>query len=106
MRDAYYKSISQKIGDFVLGILMAIGGGFLLSILVGTLVQLLSAVRLPSTLINLFIILGLIALISLVVLFIRSNIREGRAFISFGILATVLLPLIVFGACIFSFRGF
>ena len=88
-----------------MGIMIAIGGGFLVSIIIGALLQFLSTINLPIGYASFALVFTIIALILLIARFVQSNIKAGRSYISLGIIASVILPLIIFGACIFTFSG-
>lgn len=101
----HYSTTAQKIGDFILGILITIVGGFFVGILIAILANVFSSIAVPDSLAVLIFLLGLLVLIYMIIRFIQSNNRAGRSYVSLGIIASAILPLIIFGACLFTFSS-
>ncbi|MDD5031657.1 MAG: hypothetical protein PHR36_01270 [Patescibacteria group bacterium] len=91
----YYTTTGKKVGDFILGFFGII---ILNSILWVVLYPLLSSRNWGF--VNLFIYL--IILILLMVLFFKID----RRFIAIGIISVALIPILVFGSCLFLLGGF
>jgi hypothetical protein len=92
----YYISTNRKAGDFFLGFLIFIGMTlFYWFLILNFIASLFSSAILAWG--SFFVSISTVALLS--TLFFKN----GRRFIAIGIIATSLIPLLVFGSCILMF---
>ena len=104
-QDVYYTNNGRKVGDFCLGFF-----GIWIVIILITVISswIISSFSGYSQIYNLFAafsIYGLLFDILLIILGITISFRKGRRYIGIGILASALVPLLVFGACLIIIMG-
>lgn len=100
----YYITHGRKIGDFFIGFV-----GFYICILV--LSPLLSIIIIPIFLLSSFLgsyfsifIIGLLYLLIPLIGIIVAN-KYHRRYISIGIISAIIIPLLLFGACLVVLGG-
>ncbi|MDD5054730.1 MAG: hypothetical protein PHZ00_00510 [Candidatus Peribacteraceae bacterium] len=96
-RPDYYATNTgvRKTVDFILGALLTIVGGFLLNFPLG--LGLLS----QQSEVIMAVIIGTGIAILIVYLLVRFFNKTGRRYISIGILSTAIIPILVFGSCMY-----
>lgn len=102
-RDSYYTNSGRKVGDFCLGFF----GIWIVMVGITTVFSWLSSAfggyNSLSSLFGMFSIYGLGLDLILAILGVTLSFRKGRRFIGIGIIASALVPLLLFGACLIIF---
>jgi len=104
-KEDYYTSTGRKVGDFCIGFF---GTGIALQIISGVFFLFVTFIfgnNPDQSLIYLTLLLSIIILLALYILGIVIAFKKGRRFIGIGIISTILVPLLLFGACIILFAG-
>jgi heme/copper-type cytochrome/quinol oxidase subunit 4 len=95
--DAYYTNSGKKVGDFCLGFFGAWGLTMVLTIIPYWIYSIFSS----SFAVFPILLFGF----ALAVIGIVLSFTKGRRYIGIGIIASVLLPLLLVGACLIIFAG-
>ena len=90
----------RKIGDVIVGVLLTVFGGMILNFFVGYLaLGFLGNSGLPAAL-----LIGIGVPLLAVLLLVRLFHSIGRRFIAYGVLGSAVIPLLIFGACLYALR--
>tara|TARA_Y100000310_G_C20235723_1_gene602309 strand:- start:49 stop:354 length:306 start_codon:yes stop_codon:yes gene_type:complete len=88
----YYINTKRKVWDFIIGFF----GIWIISTIIGFLFVGIESVVRGS---GMFLTLGWILVAILAIVAIVLGFTKGRRYISIGIISSIVLPLLIFGAC-------
>ncbi|MDD5103234.1 MAG: hypothetical protein PHX93_02435 [Candidatus Peribacteraceae bacterium] len=94
--------VIHMVSDFIFGVVLTIAGGMVVNFFIGLFAMTVAApFRNPIP----TVIIGIACAVGLLYLCVRFLNRKGRRYISIGMLASAIVPLFIFGACLYSFNG-
>jgi len=97
MAEDYYTTTGKKVGDFGKGFFLNIGIGIVASLLVSYL-SIITSISIIGTIIS---ILFFVMDVFLIIRFFKEN----RRYIAIGMLSSLIIPLLLFGACTLLLSG-
>ncbi|ALM09529.1 MAG TPA: hypothetical protein DEB30_05305 [Candidatus Peribacter riflensis] len=94
--------VIRMVFDFILGVLLTVIGGMGVNFFIG-----LFAISVGNAFGGQIagIIIGIGCAVGLLYLCVRLFLRRGRKYIAFGMLGSAIIPLFIFGACLYSLNG-
>lgn len=93
----YYTTVGRRILDFLGGFF----GSYVLAVLASLFINIMASVDRSGVGVIVWLVLFFVLLIALIV----ASFMKGRRYLAIGIIAAILIPLIVFGACLLIFAG-